>query len=254
MKKLIAAVKKIHLGRVLVTCIAGLLLFVSTACSGSVQAKSPDAGVVTGRRQDVPAGKLAVPGQKNPRPEIPGGTATSPDRGVVNKFEGGRSTMNEFSDVDPRARDLEKAANRKANALIENAERNVIDQTSDVGENTKRILGKKGENAEDFGKNVSRNTESIQDKIKGAAEDLTRGTKRGTENIKDNTSDALQGADRNVSRVAEDAKDTARDLGKSAKRNAEDAADYAQGKANEAARNTQKGFYRAGEDARDALN
>ena len=253
MNKLITAVKKIHLGRILVTCMAGILLFVSTACSSAVQAKSPDAGVVTGKRQDVPAGKLAVPGQKNPRPEVPGGTATSPDPGVVNRFEGG-PTMNEFSDVDPRARDLEKAANRKANALIENAERNVIDQTSDVGENTKRILGKKGENAEDFGKNVSRNTENIQDKIKGTAEDLAKGTKRGTENIKENTSDALRGADRNVSRAAEDAKDTARDLGKSAKRNVEDAADYAQGKANEAARNTQKGFYRAGEDIKDTLN
>ncbi|OWY67299.1 hypothetical protein B7486_32400 [cyanobacterium TDX16] len=222
MNRIVTAVKKVHLGRILVTCMAGVLLFVSTACSSAVQAKSPDAGVVTGRRQDVPAGKLAVPGQKNPRPEIPGGTATSPDRGVVNKFEGG-PTMNEFSDVDPRARDLEKAANKKANALIENAERNVIDQTSDVGENTKRILGKKGENAEDFGKNVNRNTESLQDKIKGTAEDLAKGAKRGTENIKDNTSDALRGADRNVSRAAEDAKDTARDLGKSAQRKADEA-------------------------------
>ncbi|NHC38131.1 hypothetical protein [Scytonema millei] len=222
MNRIVTAVKKVHLGRILVTCIAGVLLFVSTACSGAVQAKSPDAGVVTGRRQNVPAGKLAVPGQKNPRPEVPGGTATSPDRGVVNKFEGG-PTMNEFSDVDPRARDLEKAANKKANALIENAERNVIDQTSDVGENTKRILGKKGENAEDFGKNVNRNTESLQDKIKGTAEDLAKGAKRGTENIKDNTSDALRGADRNVSRAAEDAKDTARDLGKSAQRKADEA-------------------------------
>ena len=253
MNKLITTVKKMHLGRILVTCMAGILLFVSTACSGAVQAKSPDAGAVTGRRQDVPAGKLAVPGQKNPRPEVPGGTATSPDAGVVNRFEGG-PTMNEFSDVDPRARDLEKAANRKANALIENAERNVIDQTSDVGENTKRILGKKGENAEDFGKNVSRNTENIQDKIKGTAEDLAKGAKRGTENIKDNTSDALRGADRNVSRATEDAKDTARDLGKSAQRKAEDTADYAQSKANEAARNTQKGLNRAGQDVRDALD
>jgi hypothetical protein len=223
MNRIVTAVKKVHLGRILVTCMAGILLFVSTACSSAVQAKSPDAGVVTGRRQNVPAGKLAVPGQENPRPEVPGGTATSPDSGVVNN--------------------LEKAANKKANALIENAERNVIDQTSDVGENTKRILGKKGENAEDFGKNVNRNTESLQDKIKGTAEDLAKGAKRGTENIKDNTSDALRGADRNVSRAAEDAKDTARDLGKSAQR-----------KADEAAQNTQRSLDRAGQAARDAVD
>jgi paraquat-inducible protein B len=253
MNKLVAAVKKIRLGQILATCIAGILLFVSTACSGSVQAKSPDSNVVTGRRQEVPAGKLAVPGQKNPRPEVPGGTATSPDRSVINRFQGG-PTMNEFSDVDPRARNLEKAAERKANALIENAERNIIDQTSDVGENTKRILGKKGENAEDFGENLSRNVQNIQEKVQGTAEDLAKGTKRGTENIKENASDAFRGVDRNVNRAAEDVRDTARDLGKSAQRKAEDAADYAQSKANEAAQNTQRNLDRAGQAVRDAVD
>lgn len=231
MNKLVAFVKKLRLGQILVTCMAGILLFVSTACSGGpVQAKTPDSDVVTGRRQRVPAGELAVPGQKNPRPEVPGGTMTSPDRGVINRFQGG-PTMNEFSDVDPRASDLEKAANRKADTLIENAQRNVIDQTSNVGENTKRILGKKGENAEEIGANLKRNADNAQEKAKGTAGDLSRGTKRGTENIKDNTSDALREADRNTTRAAEDAKGTARDLSKSAQRKAEDASRYVQDKA-----------------------
>ena len=168
MNKLIAAIKKIRLGQILTTFMVGILLFVSTACNNG-QAKNPD-GVITGRRQEVPAGELAVPGKKNPRVEIPGGTATSPDSDVVNKFQGGRSTMNEFSDVDPRAEGLEKAASQKAQALKEQAERNVIDQTSNVGENTKRILDKKGENVDEIGENLKRNAESAQEKAKGTAE------------------------------------------------------------------------------------
>lgn len=222
MNKIIAAIRKIRLGKVLTAFMAGMLLFVSTACN-SVNAKTPNA--VQGDRQEVPAGKLAVPGQDNPRPEVPGGTATSPDRNLKNTFQKG--TMNEFSDVDPRAKDLEKAAANRAEALKENAERNVIDQTGDVGENTKRILDKKGENAEDFGKNVQRSAEKAQDKAKGTAEDFSRGLKRGTENIKDNTADAANDVNRSASRTADNLKDSTRDLTKSASRAGEDLKDSA---------------------------
>lgn len=70
MNKFIAATKKIRLGQIFMTFLAGILLFVTTACN-SVQAKDSGAQV-TGSRQEAPAGKLAVPGQKNPRPEVPG--------------------------------------------------------------------------------------------------------------------------------------------------------------------------------------
>lgn len=220
MNRVIAAFKKIRLGPILMTFLVGILLFVSTACS-KVQAQSPDAAV-QGRRQEVPAGKLAVPGKpENPRPEVPGGTATSPSSDVINTFQGGPS-MNDFTDVDPRAKNLEKAATDKAAALKENAERNVIDQTSNVGENTKRILDKKGENAEDFGKNIQENVEGAKDKAQGTTEDLVSGTKRGTRNIKDNTLDATEGVNRSVSRAGENVKDAAKDVSRSAKNATDD--------------------------------
>lgn len=214
MNKLIAAIKKIRLGQFLTAFMVGILLFVSTACS-LVQAKDAEPGAVKGERQEVPSGGYAVPGKaKNPRVEVPGGTATSPDSSVRNTFQGGRTTMNEFSDVDPRAEGLQEAAAKKAEALKENAERNVIDQTSTVGENTKRILDKKGENAEDFGKNVKRSAESAVDKAQGTAEDFSIGTKRGTENIKDNTFDATKGVNRSASEATDAVKDSAKDLTK----------------------------------------
>jgi len=73
--------------------------------------------------------------------------------------------MNEFSDVDPRAKKPERLRQTRQ-ASQENAERNVIDQTSNVGENTKRILDKKGENAEDFGKNLSKSAENTKTKLR----------------------------------------------------------------------------------------
>ena len=256
MNKLIAAIKKIRPRQILTTFLAGILLFVSTSCS-LVQAKNPEPGVVTGRRQEVPSGGVAVPGQKNPRYEVPGGTATTPDKDVTNTFQGG-PTMNEFSDVDPRAEGLEKAATQKAQALKENAERNVIDQTSNVGENTKRILDKKGENAEDFGKNLKSNAEGAADKAQGTVENLVKGTKRGTENIKDNTLDATKGVNRSVSEAADTVKDSTKgltqDLSKSAKGAVDDASGYTQSKAYQAIDRTQRGFNKAADTAKDAVD
>lgn len=258
MNKLIAAIKKIRLSQILTTFLAGILLFVSTACNGAVQAKSPD-GVVSGRRQEVPAGKLAVPGkQANPRPEVPGGTATSPSSDVINDFQQGKTTMNEFSDVDPRAKGLEKSAANKAQALRDRAERNVIDETGNIGETTRNILDKKGENVEEIGTNLKRTTEDTQEKTQGTLEDVAKGTKRGTENIKENTSDALRGVNRSASQAAEDAaegvKDNTKDLNKSAKRAADDASGFFKSKANQAAESTQRNLNKAGEAIKDTAD
>ncbi|MUL36116.1 hypothetical protein [Gloeocapsopsis dulcis] len=245
MSKIIAAIKTIRLSKILMALVAGIVLFTSTACN-SVQARTP--GLSSGR-QDVPSGmqsesKTQLKNSSNPRPEVP-------DKAVTTPFEGG--SMNEFSDVDPRARGLEKAADRAA-ALKENAERNVIDETGSVGENTKRILDKKGENAEDFGKNVQRSTKAAQDKAQSTAAELGKATKRGTENIKENTLDATDdvthGANRAASNVKENAKETARDVNRSASRAAENvtaAGKDVQDKAYQAGKATQRSLYKAGD-------
>jgi ElaB/YqjD/DUF883 family membrane-anchored ribosome-binding protein len=220
MNKLIAALKKIRLGRILTVLMAGVLLFVSTACNG-VQAKTPN--VTEGARQEAPAGKLAVPGRENPRPEVPGGTVTSPSSDVINRFQKG--TMNEFSDVDPRAEGGKNTAADKAAFLRENAERNVIDETGNIGENTRRILDKKGENVDEIGRNLRQSTEGAKEKAQGTAEDLTKSANRATE-----------------------------DLTKSAKRATEDTSNYFQGKANQAVESTQRNVNKAGNAIKDTVD
>lgn len=275
MSKIFAWVKKIKLSQILMTFLAGALLVVSTACnSGSVQATTPNT------RPEVPSGvqpdKRAKLGEDNPRPEVP-------EEAITNRFEKG--TMNDFSDLDPRAKNVEQAAN-KAEALKQNAERNVIDQTGNLGENTKRILDKKGENAEDFGKNVRENTESAKEKIQGTVEDFARGTKQGTENIKDNTYDATKG----VNRAAEDVKESAKNAAENVKQgikdntpdtrelrrdtkqaidntksagkglvddtqtNVEKTGNFFQNKLNEAARGAKQNIDKAGNAAKDAID
>ncbi len=268
MSKIASWIKKIKLNQIVMTFLAGVLLIVSTACNGSVQATTPGADT----RPEVPSGTQpsgkVTPGN-NPRPEVPGEATT-------NRFEKG--TMNEFSDLDPRAKNVEQAAN-KAEALKQNAERNVIDQTGNLGENTKRILDKKGENAEDFGKNVQRNAESAKDKLQGTAEDLKRGTQKGTENIKDNTYDATKGVSRAAERTTENAKQAIRentpdtrelrrdtkqaiDNTKSAGKglvddtqtNVEKTGNFFQNKLNEAARGAKQNIDRTGNAAKDAID
>lgn len=233
MNRVIAAFKKVRLRQILMTFLAGVLLFVSTACN-SAGAKTG----VGGNRQEVPSGLQSETGvqAKNPRPEVP-------DAATTNRFQGG--TMNEFSDVDPRTKQAGAAAD-KAAALKENAERNVIDQTSDVGENTRRILDKKGENAEDLGKNLSRSAEDTKYKAQNTADNLGKAAKQGVENVKDSTvnatKDATSGLNRSANRAGENVKESTkqvgRDVANKAQRAAEGTPELVQNKANEAGKNT----------------
>lgn len=267
MNNFIPALKKIRFSQILMVFMAGVLLFVSTACGGP----GGNTEVQTGTRQEMPAGKQGVPGQVNPRPEVPGGTATSPSSDVINRFEPG--TMNEFSDLDPRTKQGAAAAD-KAEALKENAERNVIDQTGNLGENTKRILDKKGENVEDLGKNVNKSVEDTKNKAQGVTDDLVQETKQATDNVKGSAMNATKGMNRSVNQAAEDAKQTVkanlpntreltkgvnqategvkddtkaagRNLIDDAKQAIENTRDFVQGKTNQAAEGAKSGLDRA---------
>lgn len=151
--------------------------------------------------------------------------AKSPDSG----YQGG---MNGYSDVDPRSKDAEAAANMKAKGLRDNAEVNVIDQSGSLGGNTRRTLDKKGENLRDLGENAKEDARYAADKAKESASDFAEGTKQGIENIKDNTSDALDSLTNNAGDVAEDAKLSTQRAAKDAKlgtqRAAEDAGNAVQ--------------------------
>jgi hypothetical protein len=151
--------------------------------------------------------------------------AKSPDSG----YRGG---MNQYSDVDPRSKDAEAAANLKAKGLKDNAEVNEIDQTGSLGGNTRRTLDKKGENLQDLGKNLKESAGYAADKTQEKAENFSEGTKRGIENIKENTSDAFGRLTNNAGDAAEDAKlstqRAARDAKLGTQRAAEDAGNAVQ--------------------------
>lgn len=130
----------------------------------------------------------------------------------LNAPEGG---MNNFSDVDPRAKAAEKAANERAAELADNARRNVEQKGIDsreqyirnyqegapLDERVKRLGENIGSSAEELGKGVTKGTqrgvENLQKNTERAAEDVTKSVKRGAED----TTKSLQ-------RQAEDATDT----------------------------------------------
>jgi hypothetical protein len=236
MKQLKTWFKKIRLRQVLTAFLGATLLFVSTACSGGVsattdeinsaresmmQGNTPD-DAINGASENLIKGRTS----NEIRPDVPSGRVNSP-------YEGG---MNKYPDIDPR-REVAPAG-AKARGLIENAESQVIDQTSDVGENVKRTLDQKAENLGRSGRNQRESLESIPAKAKSSAEDFAEGTKKGVKNIKENVEDATQQA----TQAGEEAT-------KPVKRAAEDTADAVKRQANEASKSTQ----RALEDTADAL-
>lgn len=223
MNKIITFLQRIQ--KIVAVFLMASLLALTTACNGSASAISPDTSaggrtpddVVRGRQSTVLEGKTS----DQIRPDMPSGRVNS-------SYEGGG--MNKYPDTDPRRNAA--PAGSKAQGLIQNAERQVIDQTGDVGENTKRILDKKGENVKDYAGNAKRDLESAGAKAKSSATEFAEGTKQGAANVKEN------------------ARDAGGDAAKSAKRAAEDTADTVNYKANEASKSTQRAF----EDAKNALD
>lgn len=170
MQNLFSTIKRLNIFRVLTVFLAGVILFVSTACSpANLQAKGLKAG-------------------NNPRPEVP-------ENAITNTYEGG---MNDFSDVDPRF-DTSRA-DAKGEELINKAKHNIqksVDSAEQYGRNYKSGTPV-GERIENLGEDISESTKEL---TKG----FTKGTERGIENIKSNTQDAAD----DVAKSAENTKDKA---------------------------------------------
>lgn len=198
MKRLISALRNIRPIKILTVFFVGVFLVFAQACAPTTASEGP--------------------GGANSEMSVPKGDK------VLNQYEGG---MNNFSDTDPRSKEARTDVKVKTEELKENAERNVIDQTGNLGENTRRILDKKGENAADFGKNLQKNAEGTADKTANSADNFAKGVKRGIDNIQDNTKDAAKDLGKNVQRTAEDAKTsvqrTANDAGDAVKRTVREA-------------------------------
>jgi len=176
MQRVINWLKNVRPLKVLSVFLAGMFLILTQACSGpsgASQPKQPGAESGYTQRQDpTKAYNLNAP-------------------------EGG---MNNFSDVDPRAKNFEKAAQNRADDLSRNSERNInqkgVESPGDYARNYRQ--------GTPFPERVKNLGEDIGSSAQGTAEGVAKGTKRGLENIKENTSDAAQNLGKNAQRKMEE--------------------------------------------------
>jgi hypothetical protein len=160
MNRLTAFVKKIRLGQILTVFLAGLLVFVSTACTRSDVIASPTADQI---REEVPS------------------------EAVTSRYKGG---MNDYSDVDPRDKNV-TAAEAKAQLLKEQAQHRIDYKSSNnVGENVKRVGDEGPDKLNQIGSKVDRDLREA----KRNAEEFGENTKKGLANIKENTREGVRGA------------------------------------------------------------
>ncbi|QMS87364.1 hypothetical protein HUN01_07135 [Nostoc edaphicum CCNP1411] len=193
MKKAMNWLKNIRPVKILTVFLAGIFLFMAQACGAP--------GVATQPPQ---------PGAQAPNIERSDSTKDYP----LSSPAGG---INNFSDVDPRARD-EKAANDRAEALVKNAQRNIEQKGIDSREQYSRNFQQGtpvGERVKNLGEDIGSSAEELR-------EGVVKGTQRGFENLKGNTQNAAQDLTKNVQRGTEDA-------GKNVQRTAEDAGDAVKG-------------------------
>ncbi|MBD2212141.1 hypothetical protein H6G27_20035 [Nostoc linckia FACHB-104] len=190
MKKFTAWLQNFRPVKIVGVFLAGILLLVTQACN-----------------RPTIAGQPAQPGSQPPNAE-----RYDPTKSYnLSSPQGG---MNNFSDVDPRARGDEKAAEARAKGLRDNAQRNVdekgIDSPGQYVENYRQ--------GTPFGQRVKNLGDDIGSSASEVGEGVAKGTKRGLENIKENTQNAAEGLGRNAQRTGDDVKTNLQ-------RSAEDAGD-----------------------------
>ncbi|MBW4508633.1 MAG: hypothetical protein KME64_19290 [Scytonematopsis contorta HA4267-MV1] len=161
MQRIMNWAKSIRLPQILTAFVAGVLLLVTQACADSSTAQTPPGNSNNYIKRNDPTKAYDV----------------------KNQPAGG---MNNFSDVDARAKGQEDAANAKAEALRENAGENLRNSSSNVARNVRRVLNDK----EQVGDNIQQESEYVKDKTGNTTDDFARGVKEGFGNIKDNLSTA----------------------------------------------------------------
>jgi hypothetical protein len=211
MNKVTSWLNSIRLDRIVTAFLVGLLVFVSTACSGNVLAKTADE-----IREEVPSSA------------------------VTNEYKGG---MNDYSDVDPRFNP--SASNAKAKALVDNAQKNIDEKSIDsaeqyvenyrsgtpLGERVKRLGEDIGESADNVGKEAAKGAqENVQN-----AQEAGKGLKDKGIQTKENTKDAAKGTAKDAKRAVDNASDAGESFGDKIKQSAKDAADAVKSSVNKAA-------------------
>ncbi|HIK04661.1 MAG TPA: hypothetical protein IGS40_08100 [Trichormus sp. M33_DOE_039] len=190
MKRVINWLKNLRPLKILTVFLAGIVLLTAQACNRPGIAAQPP-----------------QPSAQSPNIERYDPTKSYP----LNAPQGG---MNNFSDVDPRARAEEKAAEARAKALRDMAKRNVEEKGVDSTEQYVRNYRQGtpfGERVKNLGEDVGSSAEEVR-------QGVVKGTQRGLENIKENTQNAAEDVTKNVQRGAGD-------VGRSIQQQAEDTTD-----------------------------
>ncbi|WP_293124745.1 DUF6658 family protein [Microcoleus sp. bin38.metabat.b11b12b14.051] len=234
MNRLTAFLKKIRAVQILTVFLAGILVFVSTACN----------------RADVASAKTA----DKIRQEVPSGAVTS-------EYKGGQ---NQYADTDPRDKNA-AAAEAKAQFLKEQAQQRIeTKSSSNVGENVRRVADDAPEKLDQIGEKLNDDARTAQRK----ADEFGDKTKQGFSNLKENTREGLKGAKEIVKEATEGAKErvaegteslkyntaqgqeNVKNAARKVKYSAEDASDKVRAKVNRDIDKTQ----RAAERAADAID
>ncbi len=224
MNKMLHWLKSIRIERIITAFLVGILVFVSTACSGGVLAKTTD---------QIPSSKTA----DQIREEVP-------STAVTNEYKGG---MNEYSDVDPRFNP--SGADTKAKGLVDNAKRNIDEKSVDsveqyvenyrsgtpLGERVKRIGEDVGEAADNVKQEASKGAKENLQNTKETAKDTAKNANRSADDLADSSKSKVKSDIRSTQRALDDAADSSESLGAKIKQSARDAANAVKSTVNEAA-------------------
>lgn len=173
MNRVTAFIKKIRLGQLLTVFLAGILMFVSTACLGT--------GMMAGKTSD------------QIREEVPSGAVTS-------EYKGGQ---NQYSDVDPRNPDMTKTE-AKAKMLKDEAQRRIDTKaSSNVGENIRRVADEAPDKLKQAGDKLKEDVRAAKQNV----DEFGKNTQKGIANVKENTREGLKGGKEVVKEATEGAKD-----------------------------------------------
>jgi hypothetical protein len=224
MKRLSTWLKSLRPVKILSAALICMLLFVSQACDAA-SATKPDTGK-----------------SENYLPK---------DEKSKSPYEGG---MNNFSDIDARAKDTKTEAKVKAEALKERAESNIGNKGSiNAVENVRRVA----DDSSKLGKNIQGKAESATDKLGEETGSFVDSAKQGLKNIKDNTLDApgyvSDKSGRTFSNPIEGLKEGTKDAGNAVKRTFREADDKSSKSAYDTGRTVDEQGKNLIEEARQAV-
>jgi gas vesicle protein len=168
MNKTIAFVKRLRLARVVIVFLAGIVLFVSTACSNQPSASSKVSSTDLNKADTSSPYRL----DKNQDQHLKESYSTKPRQGG----------MNLHTDTDAR-RDL-SGTEATANKLINRAESNLQRRATNPKEAVDNLKDTASANK------VGNNFDNATDRVGQSLKEMKEGAQRGAGNVKENTKNA----------------------------------------------------------------